>query len=160
MSNINYKVGIISDTHGLLRDEVVDILDSCDYIIHAGDIGSEEILNKLRKIAPLYIVRGNNDREKWANKLDDELYFNIGDFKFYLIHNKNDIKNNLNLEDIDIIVFGHSHKYLYEITDKNTWINPGSCGKKRFTLPLTLAILNIENESYNIEKIDLDNRRK
>ena len=111
-----YRVGVISDTHGLLREEVINKLKTCDYIIHGGDIDKEEILDELKNIAPLFVVRGNNDKGEWANSLSRELYFNIGDIKFYMIHNIKDIPNNL--KNVDVIVFGHSHKYFYEVIEK------------------------------------------
>ena len=152
MNNM-YRVGIISDTHGLLRKEVLDILKTCDYIIHGGDINKETILKELKIIAPLFIVRGNNDKGEWAENLPKELYFTIGDINFYMIHDKKNI--NKNLKNIDVVVFGHSHKYFYENIDDKIWINPGSCGKRRFNLPINMAIMNIIDKSINIEKIDL-----
>lgn len=148
-----YKVGIISDTHGLLREEVVNYLKNCDYIIHGGDIDTEDTLKKLEEIAPLYVVRGNNDIGKWAEKLPKELYFDIGNIKFYMVHNKKDIS--LNLKDVNVIVFGHSHKYFCEEIEDILWLNPGSCGKRRFNLPLNLVIMTIKDNIYNIEKIHI-----
>lgn len=148
-----YTIGIISDTHGLLREEVIDYLNTCDYIIHGGDINKEDTLNKLKEIAPIYVVRGNNDKGDWAEVLPNELYFNIGDVKFYMVHNKKDISSNL--KNIDVIVFGHSHKYFCEKIEDVVWLNPGSCGKRRFDLPINLAIMTIENNSYKIKKINI-----
>ena len=82
-----YRVGIISDTHGLLREEVINQLKTCDYIIHGGDINTEDVLKKLKDIAPTYVVRGNNDKSGWAEKLPKELYFTIGNIRFYMVHN-------------------------------------------------------------------------
>lgn len=149
----NYRVGIISDTHGLLREEVVNYLKTCDYIIHGGDINTENTLNKLKEIAPLYVVRGNNDKGEWSEKLPKELYFNIGNIKFYMVHNKKDISSNL--KDINVIIFGHSHKYFCEKIENILWLNPGSCGKRRFNLPINLVIMTIEDDDYRIEKIDI-----
>ena len=143
-----YRVGIISDTHGLLREEVLNYLKTCDYIIHAGDIDTEDVLNELKNIAPIYVVRGNNDKGEWSEK-----YFTIGNIRFYMVHNKKDIS--LNLKSIDVIVFGHSHKYFYEKIEEVLWLNPGSCGKRRFNLPINLAIMTIENNDCNIEKINI-----
>ena len=148
-----YRVGIISDTHGLLREEVINQLKTCDYIIHAGDIDKEEVLDELKNIAPLFVVRGNNDKGEWADSLSRELYFNIGDIKFYMIHNIKDIPNNL--KNVDVIVFGHSHKYFYEVVDNIAYLNPGSCGKKRFNLPINFVIMTIKNKDYNIENINI-----
>ena len=148
-----YRVGIISDTHGLLREEVINYLKTCDYIVHGGDINTEDVLNKLKDIAPLYVVRGNNDKGEWAEKLPKELYIEIGNIRFYIVHNKKDISSKL--KPIDIIIFGHSHKYFCENIEDILWLNPGSCGKRRFNLPINLAIMTIENNDYNIEKIDI-----
>ena len=148
-----YRVGIISDTHGLLREEVLNYLKTCDYIIHAGDIDTEDVLNELKNIAPIYVVRGNNDKGEWAEKLPKELYFTIGNIRFYMVHNKKDISSKL--KPIDIIVFGHSHKYFCEKIEEVLWLNPGSCGKRRFNFPINLAIMTIENNDCNIEKIDI-----
>lgn len=148
-----YRVAIISDTHGLLREEVLDIIKKCDYIIHGGDIHKKEIRDRLEEIAPLFVVRGNNDKGIWAEQLPKELYFNIGNLNFYMVHNQNDLPNNL--RNIDIVVFGHSHKYFYEKVENITFINPGSCGPKRFNLPINFVIMTIENNNYKIEKIEI-----
>ena len=148
-----YRVAIISDTHGLLREEVINYLKTCDYIVHGGDINTEDVLNKLKDIAPLYVVRGNNDKGEWAEKLPKELYIEIGNIRFYMVHNKKDISSKL--KPIDVIIFGHSHKYFCENIEDILWLNPGSCGKRRFNSPINLAIMTIENNDYNIEKIDI-----
>lgn len=150
----NYKLGIISDTHGLLRDEVLKILSTCDYIIHAGDISDEITLEKLRTLGPLFVVRGNNDKGIWADKLSKELYFTIGGINFYMVHNKKDVPKYL--ENIDIIIYGHSHKYSCDKTKEVLWLNPGSCGKRRFSLPINMVIITIEGGDYKIEKVDID----
>ena len=150
-----YIVGIISDTHGLLREELVNYLKKCDYIIHGGDINTEETLKKLESIAPLYVVKGNNDKGEWAEKLPKELYFTIGNIRFYMVHNKKDISSNL--KPVDAIIFGHSHKYFCEKIEEMLWLNPGSCGKRRFSLPINFAIMTIENDNYKIEKIEILN---
>lgn len=147
------KIGIISDTHGLLRDEVIYNLQNCDYIIHGGDINNEETLNKIREIGKLYVVRGNNDKGKWAESLDEENYFTLGEVRFYLVHNKNEVPKNLN--NVDVIIFGHSHKYFCETIDDILWLNPGSCGKRRFNLPVNMVIMEIQNKEVRIEKIDI-----
>lgn len=154
--NGKYRVGIISDTHGLLREEVINQLKTCDYIIHGGDIDKEEILDELKNIAPLFVVRGNNDKGEWADNLPKELYFNIGELKFYMIHNIKDIPNNL--KNVDVVVFGHSHKYFYEIVDNITYLNPGSCGRKRFNLPINFVIMEIDNDKYKVEKFEIKDK--
>lgn len=148
------KVGIISDTHGLLRKEVIDILKTCDYIIHGGDIDEPEVLDTLTMISPVFVVRGNNDKGKWANDLKREETFQIGGLNFYLVHDKNGIPKKLS--DIHVIIYGHTHKYQEEVKQGILWLNPGSCGKKRFRLPLSMAIMEIEGESYEVRKIMLE----
>ena len=148
-----YKIGIISDTHGLLRKEVLDILKRCDYIIHGGDIDNESILEELKSIAPLFVVRGNDDKGKWSDNLPEELYFSIGNINFYMIHNKKNA--NKDLKNVDVAVFGHSHKYFHENIDDIMWINPGSCGKRRFNLPINMAIMTITDKNIEIEKLDI-----
>lgn len=151
-----YRVGIISDTHNLLRDEVITLLNDCDYIIHGGDINSPDILqelNKIAKIPPVIAVRGNNDIGDWANALEVECYFNIGGINFYMVHDKESIPKDLS--GIDVVIFGHSHRYHYNMDSNVLWLNPGSCGKKRFHLPLTMVIMEIVDSTYSITKHNL-----
>lgn len=102
------KLGIISDTHGLLRLEVMERLSTCDAILHAGDVNRPEILDALRAVAPLHVVRGNNDKE-WAEKLPHSLAMEFGGVRFLMIHNRRDLPKDLG--DVQVVVFGHSHKY-------------------------------------------------
>lgn len=147
------KIAILSDTHGLLREEVQDIIDHCDAIIHAGDINTREIMNLLQKKAPLYIVRGNNDRA-WAMDLPETRRFELAGIQFFLVHNKKDVPKNL--DGIDIIIFGHTHQYFEKEQDGRLWFNPGSCGRRRFHQDITLAIMDAENGNYQIEKIEIE----
>lgn len=147
-------IGIISDTHGLLRPEVVERLKPCDAILHAGDINKPEILDTLRAIAPLYVVRGNNDKD-WAEGLPISLTFEIGGVRFLMIHNKRDLPQNLG--DAQVIVFGHSHKYFEQTIDGCLWLNPGSCGKRRFDQEISFAVMKIEDGFWSIEKVVLPN---
>lgn len=146
------KVGVISDTHGLLRPGVLNILGTCDYILHAGDINKPEILDKLREIAPLYVVKGNNDKE-WAEGLPTSITFSIEQVNFFMVHNKKEIPKNL--ENTHIVVFGHSHKYYQRRQDDCLWLNPGSCGKRRFDQEITLATISIDGSDFTLEKINL-----
>lgn len=138
-----HRIGIISDTHGLLRPEVKEILQTCDVIFHAGDIDRRDILDELKTLKPLYVVRGNADKE-WAQSLPAELTVELFGHKFYLIHNKKEIS--AEAEGADFIVYGHSHKYSHEEKDGQIRLNPGSCGKRRFTLPITMALAEIEED--------------
>lgn len=147
------KIGIISDTHGLLREEVLENLRVCEYIFHAGDIGSEEIVNKLNEISKLIVVKGNNDKESWADKIKENEVIEIDGFKIYMVHNKKDIPK----EDssIDMFIYGHSHSFSTDIKEGAIYFNPGSCGKKRFSLPLTMSIAYLKNKKIRIEKIEI-----
>ena len=153
----NVKVGIISDTHGLLREEVKDILQDCDYIIHGGDINKQVVIDELEKIAPLYVVRGNNDKE-WAEHLPNELKFELAGIRFYMVHDKKFIPKDLN--DVEVIVFGHSHKYYEEVKDNVLWLNPGSCGKRRFDQSISMAVMTIKSGEWEVEKIELNPEMK
>ena len=144
------KVGIISDTHGLLRPEVLEILKSCDCILHGGDINKPEILDALRPLASIYVVRGNNDKD-WAEGLAKTLTLSIEGVKFFMVHNKRDVA--WDLKDAQVVVFGHSHKYFEREIDGRLWLNPGSCGRSRFGGEVTMAVMTIENGKYNVEKI-------
>lgn len=144
------KIGIISDTHGLLRPEVMEILKTCDCIFHGGDINRPEILDQLRPLASIYAVRGNNDKE-WAEGLAKTLRFTIESVVFFMTHNKKDAAWDLGT--VQVVVFGHTHKYLEQNIDGRLWLNPGSCGKRRFDQEITMAVMTVENGKYRTEKI-------
>lgn len=117
------RVAVLSDTHGLLRPEVISAVTGCDAIIHGGDINRQEIIDRLEEIAPVYVVRGNNDKE-WAEHIPESLTFQIEDCRFFLVHNKKYVPEDLT--GIDVVVFGHSHKYAEQNIDGRLWLNPGS----------------------------------
>ena len=144
------KIGIISDTHGLLRQEVVENLKDCRYILHAGDVTDPGILDQLRVMGDLYAVQGNNDRS-WQRPLAQSLWFEIEGVRFFMVHNKKDVA--WDLKDRQVIIFGHSHKYFQKIIDGRLWLNPGSCGHSRFGGDVTMAVMIVENGSYQVEKI-------
>lgn len=162
-----YKIGVISDTHGLLRAEVEKILKSCDVILHGGDIDRPEILEQLQKIAPVYAVRGNVDKE-WAEHLPLTLAITLYGLRIYMLHNKKQLREDVS--DRDIIIYGHSHKYDEkmisgtDVSDQSQsaacqlWLNPGSCGPRRFRLPVTMAVIEVETDrSYKVQRIELLN---
>lgn len=144
------KIGVISDTHGLLRPEVLEILKTCDCILHGGDVNKPELLDILRPLASIYVVRGNNDKE-WAEGLSKSLRFNIEGVEFFMAHNKKDVA--WNLEKVQVVVFGHTHKYFEKIIDGRLWLNPGSCGKRRFDQEITMAVITADNGTFSVEKI-------
>ncbi len=154
--NNKMKIAVLSDTHGLLREQVQEMIGECDAIIHAGDINSQKILDEIveagREKVPFYVVRGNNDKD-WAKEIPETLQFELQHVKFFLVHNKKDIPENLS--DIQIIIYGHSHKYSEEEKEGRLWLNPGSCGKRRFHQPITMAILTLEDEKWEVERIDI-----
>lgn len=146
-----HKIGIISDTHGMLRPEVFEKLKDCELILHSGDINNQEILDVLNQIAPIHAVRGNNDK-KWANFLPESLTINIYNILVFMTHSKKFIPKDL--AGIKLVVYGHSHKYEERISDGVFYLNPGSCGPRRFHQDITLAILYInDDETFKIEKV-------
>ena len=136
------KIGIISDTHDLLRSEVISHLQGCDCILHGGDISSQKILDQLEQIAPVRAVRGNNDRE-WAEHLPLTLDFELGGLRFLMTHKKKDLPQDLS--DYDLVVYGHSHRYEQKSSGKTLLLNPGSCGPRRFHQDITMAIAEVDN---------------
>lgn len=148
-----HKVGVLSDTHGLLRPEVEELLEGCEWILHAGDINRPEILDKLKETAPVYAVKGNNDKE-WAEYLPKTQLLSLYGKNIFLVHNKKEIPKDL--EGIDIIIYGHSHKYEEKSVGGQLWLNPGSCGPRRFTQPITMAVLEIwEDGSVIVRRHDI-----
>ena len=144
------KIGVLSDTHGLLRPAVLEVLRSCDCILHGGDVNKPEILDTLRSIAPLYVVRGNNDRE-WAEDLPQSLTVTLGGVPFFMVHNKKDVPADLG--DARVVVFGHSHRYLEQRRDGRLWLNPGSCGRRRFDQEITMAVVTVDDGALRVEKL-------
>lgn len=150
-------IAVLSDTHGLLRPEVLDRIAGCDVIIHGGDINKPAILDELKQIAPLYVVRGNNDKE-WAEGMPETLTFQIEDVHFFMVYNKKFVPKDL--PGIDVVIFGHSHKYFEETIDGRLWLNPGSCGKRRFDQEITFAIMTIDGKAVQVEKIVIPHPKK
>lgn len=153
-----HKIGIISDTHGLLRPEVIAALQGCEMIFHGGDINRQEIIDRLNEIAPVIVVRGNNDKE-WAEKLPITVVDKICGINYFMVHNKKQIPKEL--ENITLVIYGHSHKY--ELKEENgiTYFNPGSCGPRKFDQEITLGIMTIrENQSFLIEKVCIPHKEK
>lgn len=134
-------VGVISDTHGLVRPEAMAVLQGCDTIVHAGDIGKPEVLDELRAIAPLTAIRGNVDI--WATDMPDTELVEIEGRTLYMLHDVNQLDVDPDAAGFDIVISGHSHKP--EVTEENgvLFLNPGSAGPRRFTLPVALALLTI-----------------
>ena len=146
------RLAILSDTHGLLRPQVVEYLKTADAILHGGDINKPAIVEQLQQFAPLYIVRGNNDKE-WAEDIPHDLTVTLEGVTFFLVHNKKEVP--ADLSGVDVVVFGHSHKYAQEEKDGILWLNPGSCGPRRFHQEITMMMAEIEGGTIQVEKIDI-----
>ena len=147
------RVAVMADTHGVLRPEVERILETCDMVIHAGDFDNQMLYHKLNVDQPLYAVRGNNDRG-WSGGLGQVNRFEIGGVKFIMAHERVDIPSVL--KDIQVVIFGHSHMYYQQEISGRLWLNPGSCGYKRNTLPLSMAVMTIEDCKYTVETVWLE----
>ncbi len=152
---MNMKIGVLSDTHDLLRSEVLDALRGCDAILHAGDISSRRILDRLEEIAPVKAVRGNNDGE-WADDLPLFLDISLGGLRICMAHKKKDLPKDLT--PYDLAVCGHTHRYASvrlepEGKKRTLLLNPGSCGPRRFTQPITMAMLTIDADGWDVKQI-------
>ncbi|MDP9338120.1 MAG: metallophosphatase family protein [Acidobacteriota bacterium] len=148
-------LGLISDTHGLLRDGALRAMHGADLIVHAGDVGSPDILDALEKIAPLVAVRGNVDMDDWAAHLPVTAETTADNAKIYVLHDLNDLKRDPAALKISIVVSGHSHKPEQTLRDAVLYINPGSAGPRRFHLPITVARLDLRCTPWNVEFIDV-----
>ena len=148
-------VGIISDTHGLLRPEALLALSGSDLIVHAGDIGPPDILDRLREIAPLTAVRGNVDTDAWAEGLPLTANLTVAGRVLYMIHDRSHLALYPPPDDAAVVVFGHSHQALTETQDGVLYLNPGSAGPRRFRLPVTLARLHISADQIEPEIVQL-----
>lgn len=149
------KVGVISDTHGLLRDEALAALQGCERIIHAGDIGKPQILEQLAAIAPLQVVRGNNDLNlPWAQSIADHLRFELDGWPVLLVHDMADVPALLEAR-TRLVITGHSHKPLIEWRGDRLFLNPGSAGPRRFKLPVTLALIEVHPQALEPRLISL-----
>ncbi|MBP5959208.1 metallophosphoesterase family protein [Pseudomonas anatoliensis] len=149
------KTAIISDTHGLLRPEALTAIQGCDLILHAGDIGSSDILDQLSQIAPVHAVRGNNDLNlPWAANIPDHLSLDLNSWQTLLIHDIADVPALL-AANTRLIITGHSHKPLIEWRDNRLYLNPGSAGRRRFKLPVTLALLDMRADALEPQLIHL-----
>ena len=144
------QIAIISDTHGLLREHVIAELAEADCSIHAGDIDTPSIVESIRQFGETYMVRGNNDKE-WAEALPKSIAVTIEGVRFFIVHDKKDIPKFLT--NVDVVVYGHSHKYSAEIVKGVLFLNPGSCGKRRFDLEITMCRMTVEAGSYRYEKV-------
>lgn len=150
---MTHKIAVISDTHGLLRGETRQILADCERILHAGDISDKRTLDMLAGIAPTHAVLGNADKTL-SGLLPETLRLTLYGIRIFIIHNKKMLRECT--DSYDLILYGHSHKYEEYTNGRQTFLNPGSCGPRRFLLPVTMAILHTDGHGgYSIEKINL-----
>ena len=155
MKEIPRIVGVISDTHGLLRPEAAQAQHGSDLIIHAGDVGNSDIIAELKTIAPLFVVRGNIDKEAWANDLPANQVVQFGHSSIYVIHDLHDLDLDPEAAGFSAVITGHTHRAHEYRKGKVLFLNPGSAGPKRFDLRITLARLNVEKEPWRVEFIPL-----
>jgi uncharacterized protein len=157
MSKVPTKIGLISDTHGLLREEALTALGGSELIVHAGDVGEADILVRLRKLAPVVAVRGNVDTEAWARReLPETAVAKAGDISIYILHDVHALDLNPVAAGFHIVVSGHSHKYSRSEKNGVLYINPGSAGPRRFALPITLARLDLGVKPWKLDFVDLE----
>jgi uncharacterized protein len=149
------QLGLIADTHGLVRPQALEALAGSRLIIHAGDIGSPEVLDRLGAIAPVYAVRGNVDREEWARSLPDTEVVTIGARMLYVLHDLSAIDLDPEAADFSVVVSGHSHRPQARRRGRVLYINPGSAGPRRFNLPIGVAKLVVNDDVIDYELIEL-----
>ena len=150
------RIGVISDTHSLLRPEAVDALQGADMVVHAGDIGDSDILRRLERIAPLKAIRGNID--KWARDMPDTECFEVGGRYVYVLHDVKTLDLDPVAAGLDIVICGHSHKPQSYTENGVLYLNPGSAGPRRFSLPITLAELILDGDEVRAEIVTLVRR--
>jgi putative phosphoesterase len=149
------KIGLISDTHGLLRDEALEALKGSELIIHAGDVGAPEIIDALKKLAPVVVVQGNVDRDAWASALPLTGVADTGSALIFVLHNIHELDLDPGVAGFQIVVSGHSHQPSRAERDGVLYLNPGSAGPRRFNLPVTIARLDLHGLPWRVDFIDL-----
>jgi putative phosphoesterase len=154
------KIGLISDTHGLLRPEALQALRGSELIIHAGDVGDPIILKALANIAPVVAVRGNVDTEDWAKSLPETAVAEADGVNIYVLHDCKALDLNPRASQFHIVISGHSHKPSRSERNGVLYINPGSAGPRRFNLPITVAYLDLGATPWTVEFVDLEKERK
>jgi uncharacterized protein len=146
------KIGVISDTHGLMRREALQALRGSDLILHAGDIGAKSVLEELATIAPVTAIRGNNDIDAWAKRIPETIDMRIGRLDVHMLHSLKDLDP---ATTANVVISGHSHRPTIERRDQVLYLNPGSAGPRRFKLPVAVAILRISGVSARARIIEL-----
>jgi putative phosphoesterase len=153
-------IGLISDTHGLLRPQALRVLEGSDLIVHAGDVGDPEILEALKTIAPVFAVRGNVDTEPWAQALPETEVIETDSITIYVLHDLHALDLDPSAAGFQVVVSGHSHKPAREERGGVLFINPGSAGPRRFDLPVTVALLHVDKSPWKVDVVDLLGERK
>ena len=148
-------IGVISDTHGLLRPEAVEALRGSELIVHAGDVGAPEILHRLRAIAPTWAVRGNVDTQSWAQTLPVTEVVQAGHLQLYVLHDLGTLDLDPKAAGFAAVISGHTHRASVEVRDGVLYLNPGSAGPRRFSLPVTVARLRVLHGQLSPEIVDL-----
>ena len=151
-----HTLGVISDTHGLLRPEAVAALQGVERIVHAGDIGSPDVLTALARIAPVSAVRGNNDRDAWAKTIPETDVVEVGDVSLYVLHDLHELDLDPRAAGFAAVIAGHSHQPRLEERDGVLFLNPGSAGPRRFKLPISLARLTVAGPRVRAELVTLE----
>lgn len=149
------RIGVISDTHGLLRAEAVAALQGCFAILHAGDVGRPEVLDELARIAPVTAVRGNVDEGPWAADLPERILARFGEVSFFMLHNLRELRRRDLAAGLQVVISGHSHVPNVEQRDGILYVNPGSAGPRRFQLPVSLALLHLDHGTPAAELVRL-----
>lgn len=137
------RIGVISDTHGLLRPEAVRALRGSELIVHAGDVGTATVLEGLRVIAPVVAVRGNNDRGAWARTLRERETLEVAGTRIHVIHDVKELRFSVTHGRVEVVIAGHSHRPMIARHDGVLFLNPGSAGPRRFTLPICVGVLSV-----------------
>lgn len=149
------RVGVLSDTHGLLRPEALEFLRGSDHIVHAGDIGDAGVLEALRRVAPVTAVRGNNDSGPWAENIAETELLEIGGVSIHVLHDLKQLDLDPAAAGFHVVVTGHSHQPRIEERDSVLYVNPGSCGPRRFKLPVSIGELRISGKSVKAKLVEL-----
>lgn len=150
-----YRIGLISDTHGLLRPQALEALRGCDHIVHAGDVGDAQVLAGLSELAPVTAIRGNVDTGPWADALPALARVNIGGIEVYVVHELAALEIDPAQSGVDVVVSGHSHRPVVQPRDGVIYINPGSAGRRRFSLPTTVGEIAVDGRQITPRIIDL-----
>lgn len=150
------RVGLISDTHGLLRPEALALLRGSDFIVHAGDIGNSRVLDELRRLAPLTAVRGNNDKGAWARSIAETEVLQVGEVSIYVLHDLAELDLDPAAAGFNVVVTGHSHNPRIDERDGVLYVNPGSAGPRRFKLPIAVGELRVAGPSVKSKIVQLD----